>query len=216
MAITAWDVWTELVIPASTGGAGVVVAIAALRISRQATQLAKDSELARRADEDRRDREESRKAVLREAAAEGSLLIEWLHVSRPRGMSDMMTRPLDGPPLPESAAQRLGREAAAALGVSAVSGASLIYRLTAHDLPGGAAQKYRFHADDLAARCRDKWQDRALARIREWALDPWESERRLWQELDVAQADPERYARLDLGRGGEDAYETADSEGSWG
>ncbi|WIB64043.1 hypothetical protein [Curtobacterium sp. MCBD17_040] len=215
MAISAWDVWTELVIPASAGGAGVVVAIAALRINRQATQLAKDSELARRADEDRRDREESRKDVLREAAAEGCLLIEWLHVSRPHGISAMVTRPLDGPPPPESAALRLGREAAAALGVSAVPGASLLYALTAHDLPGGAAQKYRFHADDLAVQYRDKWQDRALARIQEWAVDPWESERRLQEELDVAQADPERYARVGLGRGWEDAYETAASEGSW-
>ena len=194
------DWFADLIIPAFVGLTSLVIALAALRTSRDAMKLASDAESSRQ-------RESDRQQVRDEAQSQARLLTQWVDAHSRTGTRFSFHR-LSDPEPPETPLQKLRRESVATLSVSHVPGARQILAITEHDLE----HAHRTPPEDAYSQYHDMWRARTLDRIRAWGLSPLESAPELETTIMFAQANPEQYARVPLGIGWERVYDLNPAE----
>ncbi|MDQ0894444.1 hypothetical protein [Agromyces ramosus] len=193
---TTFDWVVELWIPLALGIATVVVAVAAVRASSRAGQLAEKVEMVRIEEESRRVDENRRQRVLDMAQTEARLLWTWFDLE----LSSFwrFQRPT---PEPERDPAIAKRAAQAALAHSFVPGARAMFEITEFDirnrhadLPADEVDEFGTeHASPEAEAITQTRDERTLGRIHDWALDPFEAAGRVEAELEMTRMQPAFY-----------------------
>ncbi|WP_133411794.1 hypothetical protein [Agromyces badenianii] len=198
-----YDWFADIWIPLALGVATVVVAVAAVKASHRAGELAGKIEQMRMDEDKRRHAEDRRARVLDMAAEQGGLLWKWVDLSRNVRFGMIGSGPLTPERDPEVA--RLNAESA--LRQSLVPGAHDILELTMIDvrrrgeyLPKSTQRMDEDTGELVRDRVRegllDARDERTLSRIREWALEPIEQAPAVASELERARTDPENYLKI--------------------
>lgn len=201
--VLTYDWLVEVWIPVALGIATVVVAVAAVKASNRAGELAEKVEHIRIEEERRRRAEEQRTRVLGMAYQQAQLLWTWFDLSK----SGSWTGPRTGAVAPERDPNVARRAAEAALHHSMVPGAPELLELTTWDLAHqfdrlpeeqpdendeyGNAVASDFHEAQIRAR-----RARATKRFRDWGLDPFAAEQGILEDLSRAKSDPDGYLRM--------------------
>ncbi|KZE91944.1 hypothetical protein [Microbacterium sp. TNHR37B] len=194
-----FDWFASIWIPLFVGVATVVVSIAALVASSRATSLAREVERQRDAAEKERAAEAQRRRLIdmsvEEARALHRYVIETLKPRWPgRGRLLSESSP------PKSPLEQARDDARVMLEQSIVPGAQALLKVTERDLelrweylPESAEEEDEERAEAERKQLQNDRIARTFARIREWALDPEQSERQIVLALNLATRDPERY-----------------------